>query len=588
MLSSCIALSLGFLVTPLISGLFDEKRIPVQNHALATRLALRPVDENSTCSGDFTYSAYQITWLNGSFPTFTTPEYTVLPVVYNGGQETGELWKANTTLFEAELTCKSAGTINISPTKDHGIRVNITSQDGAYSVILCDQINKSAKLLNNISMANAAHATSSLVGLGTSPPPVGRSDGAIRCDGFTTFITPWTAIAQRVLYGPSPGNGSEVYLFGWASGVSSPGPFKDSAPRPTNITALFCTTSYYSQPVTMVLGSGSGNITNITRLDVRERFVNRPNFDNIINGEIDAVSTPTNAKNSAGDLFGLGYLPGQWPNVDTKLQGVLGIRPENMTRLFAGAEEGDIDSSSHSTAYIDNVNGLPGIVFSDRTSENLWELLDPEILAASYQKALRLLFGLMVSVELVDVDQGEIVPVITIISAIRYDVNRLWARGSQGGLVAVAVVVALMMVLTVKRQCNLDGEPNSLAEALRLLACSPELVAEMENSEFHDPKELMKVFENGGGLYELKLEPEEGPRVIVKTLEVREHTRLVLPDFEKRKPWTEQLWQLKGIFGGGFLAIFGVVGILLSVVFGYHSGKNGELFFSVLINGMLT
>lgn len=284
---------------------------------------------------------------------------------------------------------------------------------------------------------------------------------------------------------------------------------------------------------------------------------------------------PEEAKNSAGDLFGLGYKPTTPPNIDTMLQGVLGKRPTGVARMFTVADEGEIDYSSHSSVYIDNLNALLGVALSDRNWTNLWELLDPEKLAASYRRTLRLLFALTVSIEMVNPDNGEIALVTRNVKSSAYEVHRLWARALQVGLVVVAVMVALMMALIVQRPCNLDGEPNSIAEALRLLDSSPELVAELENSEFNDPKDLMKVFEEGRGLYRLNLIPERGPRIL-RIGGAREHAPL--PPL-KKEVWTEQQWQLRKIFGGAFLAFFGVVAILLLVAFNSRDGYSCEFFF---------
>lgn len=99
----------------------------------------------------------------------------------------------------------------------------------------------------------------------------------------------------------------------------------------------------------------------------------------------------------------------------------------------------------------------------------------------------------------------------------------------------MAVMVALMIVLIVQRPCNLDGEPNSLAEALRLLDSRPELTTELQNSEFNDAKDLMNVFEEGRGLYRLDLIPEQGPRIVRMG---GEHEHAPLPPLND-PVWTE-------------------------------------------------
>lgn len=605
MLSSCIALTMSFLVTPLIAGIFDDALLPRLVPGTDIRGALRPFDPNSTLSGAFTYAAYHVEWLNGSFPAFTTPAYALLPVGldYTGETFGGERWTAQTTLFEAELTCERAGTIAITSSNDTGIRANITSQDGAYHVTLCDQREKNFALLQYIAQVNAAHAAQIRASRGSQAAQVFRAttnfqgtqnlqstrplagslsvrsdEPKLQCHGFTTFITPWTAIAQRVLVGSSAKNGSDIYLYGWASGASPSWPSTDSAPHPTNITALFCTTSYYSQAVTATFAMPDGKVIDVNRTGVREPFVNLLNFDEIINGETGALAIPTEAKNSDGAIFGLGYRPAQAPNADSQLQRRLGVRPANVSGLFVVIEENDIDTSSHSSVYIDNVNGLPGLALSDLSPDNLEELLDPTKLAAVYEKALRTMFSIAVTEEMVHVDNrngSNAVPVTRSMRVRGFKVNTLWARGSQGGLLVVVMMAILLTVMTGRRPCNLDGEPNSLAEALRLLASSPEVIADMENAEFHDPKNLVGVFKDGGGRYMLDLVPEQGPRVR-RTTAVRKHSRLPAPEKGKQEPWMEQLWQLRVISGMAFLTFFGAVGILLAVAFAYSLSTNGK------------
>lgn len=608
---------MSFLVTPLISGIFDDTMLLRTVADTGTRATFHPFNENSTLSGAFTYVAYHVNWLSGSFPEFTTPTFALLPVNSHPRLVGKETWTAETILFEAKLVCEKAASINIQSTESDGITVKIVSQGGAYTVTLCDQKKKNFALLQHIAEVNAAHAASvappppslpfaisfgptretlqttnptSLANnrLGRpirrsaprpttiSPRQVGSAADNETCDGFTTFITPWTAIAQRVLGAQTGGNASEVYLYGWASGVNPPWPTIDSAPRPTNITALFCRTNYYSQRVAANFSMPDGIVEGVNRVGTRNTFVNLRNFDQIINGEMAALSTPVLAKNAVGDLFGLGYQPAQVPNADSQLQRKLGVRPKNVTKLFVTVEEGLIDASSHSSVYIDNVNGLPGLALSDRTLDNLGELLDPKKLAAAYERALQTMFALAVAVEMVqpDEDSPEAVAVVRRLLTKGYVVNNLWARGSQGGLAVVVVAATLLAVSISRRSCKLDGEPNSLAEALRLLAASPDVSVEMENSEFHDPKALLRVFKEGGGKYTLDLVPEQGSRV--RASNVRKHAKLPANIDGKRRPWRKQLWALRGISGIGFLTFFGVVGVLLSIAFAYSRSHGGE------------
>lgn len=555
MLSSCVTVLISFLITPLITGMFDDRILERLVPGNATRRMFLPRSGgNRTLSADFTYVAYDHTWVGGALPQFTTPEYAVLPVVNDTRVDAGgESWTAASTLFEAELTCEIAANIDASYAQDTGVRMNITSKTGGYTVHLCDQsIQRTTRIKALLSLPT------------------------YHCDAYTTFITPWTSIATRLNSYDNETHGwknaSAVYMYAWASGPdpsweSTPGVF----PLPTNITALFCMTSYYSQMVTANFTMPDGRVDHVDRIGDRTPFVDIANLEEVIDGQWDAVSIQT--ENST---LGLGHLPSQVPNVDSQLRRRLGPRPANLTKYFGPDREDVIDASSHSVVYMGNVYALSGFALSDRTPENLAELLDPNILAAAHKNALQTLFAIAIIMELVDLDGDStvVVPVMRRVWSRGFQVNSLWARGSQGGLIAVILMVAVLALMIGRRPCNLDGEPNSLAEALRLLAASPEMSSEMENAEFHAPEELLKVFNEGDRRYKLDLVPDKGPRV--QTVGVREHARLPAATEENQKPWMEKVWPLRWRFGAGFLLCFGMVTVLLTLSFSYSYMLHGE------------
>lgn len=566
LLSSCIALTMGFLVTPLISGIFDDALLSRDIPATALRGVLRPVTANSTLSSQFTYEAYNNLWHNRALPAFTEPAYAMLPLVPNNTtkplanqedwvtnmEEVGddwktniEVWKANTTLFEAVMECEPAAPIVIVTTADFRIRVNITSKGGEYSVNLCDQKERNFTSPEVLKMSIDHITTRSLISNVEAP-----------CDGYTTFISPWTAIAHRVDLRLRAVNGSEVYLFGWASGVTLEWPYDDLGPHPTNITAIFCTTRYYSQPVTATFEMPKGKIVEFHHTGVREPFLDVLNFDAIINGDTGAA--PTDASNADDSIFG--YRPIQAPNDDSQLRIRFGDRKGYFDDQFVTNTEYNSHLSSHNTVYIDNINGLPGFALSRTPLNMLATLLDPDKLASVYRMAVKTMFALAVTQEMVSVDRNssDTIPVTRTVFLKGFKVNTPWARGAQGGLVVVVLMATLLTVLMRRRPCNLDGEPNSLAEALRLLASSPEVCTEMQNAEFHGPEELAQILNDGQGLYALDLVPGYGPRVLRTSAAFRKHSRPLTPAKPNQEPWTGQLWQLRFMTGLIFLTFFWV------------------------------
>lgn len=591
LLSSCIALTMGFLVTPLISVIFDDALLSRDIPATALRGVLRPVTANSTLSGQFTYEAYNHLWHDRPLPAFTQPGYAMLPLVPNNTtkslpnqedwvintEDAGdewktniEVWTANTTLFEAEMKCEPTIRIAIETITNLRIRVNITSEDGEYSVHLCDQKERNFKSPESLKTSFDPITTGYPISYGELP-----------CDGYTTFITPWTSIAQRVDSSPRTPDGSEVYLFGWASGRSSSWPYQDLGPHPTDITAIFCTTHYYSEQVTASFEMPYGKLVRVSRAPVREPFLGLLNFDAIINGDTGAAHTDAN--NADDSIFG--YRPAQGPNDDSQLRLRFGDRASNIDELFVTNTEYNSDQSSHSKVYIENINGLPGFALSGTSLYLPATLLDPTKLASIYSTALQTIFALAVTQEMVSVDPNasDSIPVTRTIFLKGFKVNTPWARGAQGGLVVVVLMATLLTVLMSRRPCNLDGEPNSLAEALRLLAASPEVCTEMENAEFHRPEELAEVLNDGQGLYILDLVPGHGPRILRTSAAFRKHSRPLTPVKPNQGPWTGQLWQLRFMTGLIFLTFFWVVGVLLSVAFGYSRTAQGKHFSCLIL-----
>lgn len=364
-------------------------------------------------------------------------------------------------------------------------------------------------------------------------------------------------------------------MFAFASGGVAPSNSSlKSHPPPAEITAIFCKSTYYSQSVTADVKMPSGEIQKFSPKGERTVF-ELPDLDRVVNAVNNTLGTPSGAKNSAGELVAFGYLPPLVPNVDSQLRRRLGGRPEN--ELFGESLYDRLsvhDPSSHSAVFMGNVHSISGMAMAHRTKDNLQEMLDPEVLAAEYKKALQLWFSLVVALEMVDVDAGsvEAVDVMRHVSMKGYRVDRLWARGAQGGLVAVAAMVVVLSVLIRRRRCMLDGEPNSIAESLRLLAVSPELSEEMENAEFYSPEDILKVFDSGKGRYILE-DSGEGARV--RAVGVQEHAKLLAPSEENRKPWMEKLWPLRTGSGVVFLAFFGVVVVLLAAAFAHSQLHDG-------------
>lgn len=177
--------------------------------------------------------------------------------------------------------------------------------------------------------------------------------------------------------------------------------------------------------------------------------------------------------------------------------------------------------------------------------------------------------------EMVDTKSRKDVQVVSHVAGRGFVVDNLWARGTQGGLAAVVFMVLVLCFLIGSRKCNLDGEPNSLAEALRLLAASPDVSANLENSEYCSPQQILQRFDSGGRRYILELVEGKGSKIRVDPALSHSSSPAITEKME-RIPWKEELWALRNVFGIGCLVGFGFVLAILWVAFVFSRAEQGE------------
>lgn len=188
----------------------------------------------------------------------------------------------------------------------------------------------------------------------------------------------------------------------------------------------------------------------------------------------------------------------------------------------------------------------------------------------------QLLFALSVANDIVSKNASDIdqVTVVRHILARDFVVDRLWSRGTQWGLAVITVITAVLACLIGKRDLKLDGEPNSLAEALRMLAVSPQVRANMQNSEFYSPKKIGEMFGAASGSYKLEL-VGQGLRLQVEC--IRKDAILPEVDAAQRKTtWIQKLWALRSWSGIAFLFALGVMLGVLIVAFVLSEIHDGE------------
>lgn len=533
-----------FVQTPLISGMFKDRYFVVSVQGEAARAALnRESGFERPTSEDFSYVAYNYMWHGGKLPAFTTPEYTVLPVLEMAGMGVGnETWVAETKLYEAELKCDNAK-VDIRWHADvRGASIGIQSTAKSdLTVQLCDQ-------------------------------RFARRNGTNKqlCDAYSPLMSPWTSVFYALPVGK---NSEQTYMYAWVSGPGSTSVNASAANPPTNATALFCTANYYSETVIANFTMPEGQINSVNRTGIRTPFTFL-NLTGTVFGEYDIFGDQ-----HSNPIVPFGTQPAQVPNIDTELRRRLGERPADLAKYFQDLNLKDPHLNSKSIVYIHRPQGLHGYALFSRTKQNIAEFLDPLILAASYDSVLKLWFALAIAVDMLDKSPGALAPSTVAVTrniwTRGFVVDLPWARGAQYILAVVTVISAVLAVWIGKRPCNLDGEPNSLAEALRLLAASPEVCATMQDAEFYPPNAIRMLFNGVGGRWELKLVPGQGPRL--QPIGVQD--QLISPAASVGEPWMEKPYQFGAIFGVGCPLAIAVVLAIVAAAFG-HSRAWGGMYIS--------
>lgn len=528
------------MITPLISGMFDLQRVKRDYPGNAQRATIGKVSEDGLLpSSRFSYVTYNYLFENAPLPAFTTPDYTLLPVrnVTRIGNA-NETWEVESTLFEAELICETVNVFDISNPVD-GIQFLVNWE---LNWTICET------------------------------PMDGQA--APDCSEYLPLNVTWASFNARQ---PSTKNNTDRdYLFAWLA-VNNPSSDtqqtsdtqQNATQHAINITAIHCMAQYYSQPVTAHVKMPSGEIETVDRTGTRDVFDIIP-FSNLIDGMGGAVSYNINNTDGDGGPAAFGTFSLQLANIDSQLQRKLGQSPIDPDEAQMPVNfRYKSDERSHSIVYITYVKSLSALILASRTKDNIGEFLDPAILTASYQQALKLWFAFAIAIEMVDQEVVESVPVVRQVDARGFVVDDLSARGTQCCLAIVVLLVGAITWLIGSRVCNLDGEPNSLAEALRLLSTSPELIDHMQNAEYYSPQELSERFAVGSAHYFLT-PGEQGPQLRRIDVLLQDGGLLEEVTNEKPKPlqpWKQKLWALRTGWGVGFICGTGLILVILTAVF---------------------
>lgn len=545
---------MNLVVIPLISGIFEDSTLQLPWYGPATQKYLHPlVNGEYELTAGFTYVAYNYAWHNNTLAPLTTERYAILPVANMTQMDESEIWITDTTVYEAKLRCDNA-LPDISNTDERGVSIKISTVNGNYTVSLCDhRVKDQDEAENNTS----------------------------GCDLYTTFLTPWTSIAYQIsdaAWGrnSATSRAEQTYMFAWASGANPDWNLDPkTSPTPRNLTALFCTTSYYSQAAKVNFTMPSGVVGSVDPYGPVTPFTGIDNFEKAVDGSFHP-QLPERYRSSDNTIVGLGYAPQQLPNVDAQLIERYGTRPEEVQYLITPVADMSTPNESNSSIYMENVYGLSWYVLANMTAGTLDNLLEPAILMKKYEEALKQWFVLALSIEIVEENprSGESHTVNRFRRAKGFTVAKMWARGAEAGVAAAILIATILAVMIGRRTCNLDGEPNTLAAALRLLQASPDLCHAMEDSEYFTPAQIKAMLEQGNRRFELELVLGHGPKVTVTA----EQGETAPHAGSSAKAYLEEQPMLRSGMGIVLLVLVGGVTALLTVVYVYSTLWSGRLY----------
>lgn len=459
--------------------MFDDSITSSSTFGNASQVAFNPTAQR--VPANFTFSAYDYAWRNGTLPPFTTEEFALLPVAVEplrgfSGFQPGENWTVLTTLFEADLECAEAHHINFNysywPDNTHRV-IEVFRNESSDSVVrVCDAL-----------------AQERIDG--------GEIMGEIGCYDMAAFITPWTSFYVRL----TSGSVSD-FMFGWASGKSGY-PIDIAAnvtsPAPLDITAIFCTPKYYAQTVnaTVSMPSGRVSLDDVHRIGKREEMEPLQGFTDIMDGippaddSLGLEAVFVEGLNRTPPLrpipLRFGYPPDKVVDLRHDLLEKFGkaARPAKPMHYLAASE---------SNVYMTSTNTLAAFALSDERNNtaSLEKLLDPRELESSIKKALKLWFTFAVVTETArSNERSTTIPVERKLPQAIIKVNPYWSLAARIGLPLIAALAILLTYLLEERPCYIDAEPSTMAAALKLLSASPALCAVMQHSEYHPIKKLM-------------------------------------------------------------------------------------------------
>ncbi|KAI5837192.1 hypothetical protein DFP73DRAFT_589201 [Morchella snyderi] len=488
-LSSIIMLLLTFLITPFSSALFD----PASAYVDAARGNFPYLDfsPEPVFTAGFAHSAYAYSFLNGSLPPFTTPDYALTPWV--DATPANSTWRGQSRIYESNLGCVQPTLEPFEDAEFGPIGYNVTNIDGKAALFMyrsADGFNDSDEILN-----------------------LQNRYGNIS-EGIVFSVNNSVSIAWAMK--EISGSGEETAL-GYLYIMGAVDPKNDGSVNLNgdDWTALWCEPTYWQQDVEATVQMPSGEVV----VGSVERTGEAMVLDNTITRQFGKVML----RGSLGD-------PPDYSNMTLREMSDIPVRFGADTRDLP-AVQSLIRGLGWIYSYLDKRGPVPRpsetlralsahvfIGISDgETDERVWR--DPKVMAQHYEQKWKTMFAFAMAQQMTDPDTGSSRSVIISKLITGWRVSPGWGRVTQAsfGLLA-ALVLGLVVMGTWQggRRIELDGEPNSLSNAMAMLEGSGKRISDLfDGLEYSGPKKVGSFLKQRGHKYKLTLVEEVGPRLEV-------------------------------------------------------------------------
>lgn len=565
--SGTILVLIFFSVSPLSSTVFSIQIVSRTVSAPFKVATIIPVEkQSSSLSASFTFVAYDYTYLNASLPPFATPDYAILPFSPTGGSDKkpNETWTATSTLLSADLKCAPA---TIQPFPDGVLfggpasflftneakdcSYNLTRKSSAYNQLFPFKQDWNALFVNsrkNPRFVPPGNMADEYALKQVSVPGLNSA----YCSNNHTFMAIWGRGQNWLNVNETIRNRYTMYQ--WYS---------------DDWTVIFCEPVYEQQQVQVTVQAATGAVLNVTPLGEKTPFttINATYFEDLMAIGVNAATTPLMdvavPKNSVGEF----------PFAPPNHQFQLGRNFNDSIGIY-------------------NVHGLTGFGLANMTEAGLKSLLDPTQLGAMFARSYRLLFAFAVAGELSSSD----LPAATDPSFTRtflveaVIVDPMFARLIEASIGVVILLSVGLLYSTWNRKCNLTHDPSSIAAGMTAIAGSPEVIWDLENSEWMGEEKLVSTMRKSDRRYQLTSLPTGGHRLtklsptIYKTQQEADQERKLLDEDDSVAKHIQNLaldknashWELHPVIGVLVCAMFVALMVLLGWLYSSDKKWDGE------------